>query len=230
MSSILPSFSPSPLSQNCEDLWRKLRQWKLKEMSSILPSFSPLPPFPELQGFMEEVETIKGERDVIESELKGLNDPSACSNIRETFLKVRIDEGPTGPTIWSFMPKMNNMWRCGCTYALCRLQNVLLSWSLHTQALGEDGAISGADASLSETESDRMFQPLREQVNDSLKRQEDLLSNIQRANTQFSEQVGSWRECFQRVQVCIHEIRRGPSGLCPLKIYRFLRSDGYDLL
>ena len=46
---------------------------------------------------MEEVETMKAERDVIESELKGLNDPTASSNMRETFLKVgktaRIDDG-----------------------------------------------------------------------------------------------------------------------------------------
>ena len=37
---------------------------------------------------MEEVETMKAERDVVESELKSLNDPSASSNMRETFLKV----------------------------------------------------------------------------------------------------------------------------------------------
>ena len=60
------------------------------------------------------------------------------------------------------------------------------------QALATDGAIPTADASLSEGELDRLFKPLREQVNDSLKRQEDLLSNIQRANTQFSEQVKSY--------------------------------------
>merc|ERR1719431_1885163 len=121
------------------------------ELSSSLPSASPAaalqgsPVVSELRGFMEEVETMKAERDAIESELKGLNDPSASSNMRETFLK----------------------------------------------ALATDGAISGADASLTETELGRLFQPLRGQVNDSLKRQEDLLSNIQRANTQFSEQKSS---------------------------------------
>ena len=67
---------------------------------------------------------------------------------------------------------------------------LIVSFSfLPIQALATDGAISGADASLTETELGRLFQPLRGQVNDSLKRQEDLLSNIQRTNTQFSEQV-----------------------------------------
>ena len=53
------------------------------------------------------------------------------------------------------------------------------------QALATDGAIPTADASLSEGELDRLFKPLREQVNDSLKRQEDLLSNIQRNTNIF---------------------------------------------
>ena len=46
--------------------------------------------FLELRGYMEEVETMKAERDVVESELKALNDPSASSNMRETFLKVMV--------------------------------------------------------------------------------------------------------------------------------------------
>ena len=46
--------------------------------------------FSELRGYMEEVETMKAERDVVESELKALNDPCASSNMRETFLKVMV--------------------------------------------------------------------------------------------------------------------------------------------
>ena len=55
----------------------------------VIPFF-PFFPGTELRGFMEEVETMKAERDVVESELKALNDPSASSNMRETFLKVWI--------------------------------------------------------------------------------------------------------------------------------------------
>ena len=44
-------------------------------------------------------------------------------------------------------------------------------------ALAADGALD--DASLSEAELDRLFSPLREQVTESLQRQETLLYNIE---------------------------------------------------
>lgn len=92
----------------------------------------------ELRRLMENVDTIKAEREVIESELK-----SATVDLKEQFLS----------------------------------------------ALAQDGAIN--EPSISVGSIGLALSPLREQVNDSIARQESLVSEIQRAHQAFVNETGA---------------------------------------
>ncbi|XP_033105729.1 programmed cell death 6-interacting protein-like isoform X3 [Anneissia japonica] len=109
------------------------------ELAKSLPSANAAsalkdsPAVKTLRGLMLQVDAIKTEREVMESELK-----SATFNMSSAFLS----------------------------------------------ALAKDGAIN--EDVISNQELDRIYGPLIQQVQDSARRQESLLSNIQDANTQFS--------------------------------------------
>lgn len=91
----------------------------------------------ELRKLMENVDTIKAEREVIESELK-----SATIDLKDQFLN----------------------------------------------ALAQDGAIN--EPSISVGSIGKALAPLREQVNDSVARQESLIQQIQRAHEAFVAETG----------------------------------------
>lgn len=96
------------------------------------------PTVQRLKSLMEAVETIKAERDVIESELK-----SATIDIKEKFLA----------------------------------------------ALAEDGAINEPAVSLAEI--GKTLSPLQQQVQDSIQRQQTLLTDVQEAHSAFMAETGS---------------------------------------
>ncbi|KAI0233522.1 Programmed cell death 6-interacting protein [Lamellibrachia satsuma] len=110
------------------------------EIEKALPSSSPVaslkgsPVVQELTKLVEEVETIKAERDVIEKEIK-----EAKSDLSSKFMR----------------------------------------------SLAQDGAVD--EETLSTQELDNLYSPLREQVSDSLHRQELLLSKIQSVNNDFGQ-------------------------------------------
>lgn len=91
----------------------------------------------KLRQLMEQVETVKAERDVIESELK-----SATVNMKDQFLA----------------------------------------------ALAQDGAIN--EPALSVPEIGKRLQPLQAQVQDSVRRQEQMVKEIQEAHAQFTAEKG----------------------------------------
>ncbi|XP_063423145.1 programmed cell death 6-interacting protein-like isoform X1 [Mytilus trossulus] len=102
----------------------------------------------QLKKMMEEVATIKAEREVIETEIKD----------------VTFDMS-----------------------------------SKFFSAMASDGLID--EESLSVGELDRMYGPLREQVNDSIQRQEMLMGRVQNTNTEFCQAKASNQGAAQREQV-----------------------------
>ncbi|CAG2210948.1 ALIX [Mytilus edulis] len=66
-------------------------------------------------------------------------------------------------------------------------------------AMASDGLID--EESLSVGELDRMYGPLREQVNDSIQRQEMLMGRVQNTNTEFCQAKASNQGAAQREQV-----------------------------
>ncbi|XP_046563648.1 LOW QUALITY PROTEIN: programmed cell death 6-interacting protein-like [Haliotis rubra] len=111
----------------------------LAELEASLPAGSggsglqTSPPVKELRSLMQQVETIKAEREAIESSIK-----DASFDIVSSFMS----------------------------------------------ALASDGLVNEENISVAEL--DRVYGPLREQVSDSIHRQENLQARIQNANTDFS--------------------------------------------
>ncbi|XP_046562123.1 programmed cell death 6-interacting protein-like [Haliotis rubra] len=112
---------------------------ELAELEASLPAGSggsglqTSPPVKELRSLMQQVETIKAEREAIESSIK-----DASFDIVSSFMS----------------------------------------------ALASDGLVNEENISVAEL--DRVYGPLREQVSDSIHRQENLQARIQNANTDFS--------------------------------------------
>ncbi|KAK7092226.1 programmed cell death 6-interacting protein-like isoform X2 [Littorina saxatilis] len=102
----------------------------------------------ELRQLCEEVETVKAEREVIETELK-----DAKFDMSSKFFG----------------------------------------------ALAADGAIN--EETLSVNELDRVYSPLKQQVTDSIHRQETLLARVQNLNTEFTQAKSSNQSAAQREQL-----------------------------
>ena len=102
----------------------------------------------QLKKMMEEIETIKAEREVVETQIK-----DATFDMSSKFFS----------------------------------------------AMASDGLID--EESISVRELDRTYSPLREQVNDSIQRQEMLMARIQNSNTEFCQAKASNQGAAQREQV-----------------------------
>ncbi|XP_012936236.1 programmed cell death 6-interacting protein [Aplysia californica] len=116
-----------------------------------------------LRDLIEQVSTIKAERDVIESELK-----EAKFDMSGKFF----------------------------------------------QALATEGLIN--EEPLSASELDRVYSPLREQVSDSIHRQEAVLSQIQNSNTEFTNAKSSNQNAAQR-ETMLKDLAAGYDSFMELK-------------
>ncbi|XP_059160822.1 programmed cell death 6-interacting protein-like isoform X2 [Physella acuta] len=139
------------------------------ELEAALPAASAAaslqnsPVVKHLRELLEQVNTIKAERDVIESEIK-----DAKFDISSKFFA----------------------------------------------ALATEGMINEESISLSEL--DRTYTPLREQVSDSIHRQEILLSQIQNSNTEFSQAKTSNQSAAQR-ETLLKDLAAGFDSFMELK-------------
>ncbi|XP_076437173.1 programmed cell death 6-interacting protein-like isoform X2 [Babylonia areolata] len=81
-------------------------------------------------------------------------------------------------------------------------------------ALAADGAIN--EESLSQGELDRVLAPLRQQVTDSIQRQETLMARIQNTNTEFTQAKSSNQSAAQREQM-LKDLASGFDNFMELK-------------
>ncbi|ELT89341.1 hypothetical protein CAPTEDRAFT_127570 [Capitella teleta] len=82
-------------------------------------------------------------------------------------------------------------------------------------ALGQDGALSNGEV-LSAQQLDAIFSPLRKQVTESIQRQEQILANVQTANTEFTQARSQNQAATSREQK-LKDLAAAFDSFCELK-------------